>query len=171
MTATDLEQMAEKADMLAAKFREPATIEVVRALLNDAGVRHARNALSDALDTLTAAQAAKRDADRAEREAAKVLDGAELEADWALVPPDVNDAGAKLLAADKAAWKKRETAKDPKVVAAAAALRQAEHTTAEARDALTMADKRLAACRADLEAAIATLNALVLALPARKAAQ
>lgn len=167
MTDT-LEALAEKADALADKFREPATFELVRAALNEAGVVRARHALGAALDALAQAQTAKRDADTVERDAKADLDRALVAADWELEPPDVNDKGAKLLAADKAAWKKAEAQKQPAVAAASTALRAAEHDTAVARDAVVMADKRLSACRADLDAAVATLNALAIALPARQ---
>jgi hypothetical protein len=167
---TDLEQLADKADDLARKFREPATFELVRAALNEAGVTAARRRVDDALTTIAVAQEQKWAADQAERAAKDALDGAELDADWALTPPDVNEAGAKLLADDKKAWKKREARRDPAIVAATERLRQAEHATAVARDGVVLADKRFKACCADLEAAIATLNALCMALPARKAA-
>lgn len=169
MTDT-LEELADKADAIAARFREPATFDLVRAALNEAGVLRARHALADSFDQLGAAQARKRDADLAERAAKDAIDRALVDADWALEPPDANDKGVKLLAADKAAWKKREAAKDPRVAEAAVVLREAEHASAEARDLLTLADKRISACRADLDAAVATLNALALALPARKGA-
>jgi hypothetical protein len=166
-----LETLAEKADDLAAKFREPATFELVRGALNEAGVTQARRALGDALAGLAKAQEEKRRADGNEREAREKLDRLLVDAEWTLTPPDVNEAGAKLLADDKKAWKRREVQKDPTVVAATGHLRDMEHLAAVARDALTVADKRLSACRADLDAAVATLNALAMALPARKAAQ
>lgn len=132
-------------------------------------VQRARRDLFNALDRLADAHAVKRETDTAERRAKDALDGAELDADWTLTPPDVNGAGAKLLADDRKQWKKREMRRDPAVDAAATRLRSCEHDTAVSRDALTMADKRLSACRADLDASIATLNALREALPARKA--
>ncbi len=94
-----------------------------------------------------------------------------VEEELGIEVPAVNGAGDKLLADDRKAWKKSHLGigGDPAVQAAGDALRTAEHDTAVARDALTTADKRLSACRADLDAAIATINALALALPARKA--
>lgn len=164
-----LEDLAEKADDLARKFREPASVEVIRGLLQEAGVVRARNALEAGFGELIKAQGAKRDADAAAKAAKDTLDRALVDADWALVAPDVNEAGAKLLAADKAAWKAREARRDPRVAAAEAAVRNADHEVAVARDALTVAEKRLSALGADLTAAVATLNALALALPAREA--
>lgn len=166
MTA-DLEQLANKADALLAELTTPQTVVVIRGLLNEAGVADARRNLHAALAGLQEAQAAKRRADNNERDAKEKLSRTEVDAEWALVAPDTNEAGAKLLAADKAAWKKQMTAAQPEVKAQAGHLRQMEHEVAVARDALTIADKRLSACRADLDAAIATLEALCLALPAR----
>lgn len=176
--AEDLETLAEKADRIARKFSEPATFVVVRGALNEAGIIRSRTLLGDALDMFEHAQAAKRDADRAEREAKRALDRALAVAEWSLVPPQAEKRDGKTfvngeevvswVAADKQTWKKREALKDPEVVAADKCVLDAEHETAVARDQLIAADKRLSACRADLDAAIATLNALMLALPARK---
>lgn len=168
---TDLESLAEKADDMARKLSEPPTFVAVRACLNEAGILAARRELEEALARLAETQTGKRTADSNERDAKEKLDRVLVDAEWALTPPDTNEAGAKLLADDKKTWKRREAQRDPAVAAAAEHLRQMEHESAVARDALVVADKRLSACRADLDAAIATLNALVVALPARKAAQ
>jgi len=165
-----MELMAERADALAAKFREPAAVEMVRAMLNEADIYAARNDLRAALHALATQQEAKRDADKAERAAREQVERATVDADWMLEVPATNAAGDKLLADDKKAWKKSHLGLGglAEVATAVAALRTAEHDTAVARDGLVVADKRLSACRADLDAAIATLNALCLALPARK---
>lgn len=165
----ELQVIIEKANALLQRAQAAPPLEEIRKALNEAGVSQARRAQNDALDEVAACQERKREADMAERAAKKQLDDALLDADWALTPPDVNEAGAKLLAADKAAWKKSQAQKEPAVVKAAEQLRECEHATAVARDALTIADLRFKACRSDLEAAVATLAALTLALPARKA--
>ena len=74
-----------------------------------------------------------------------------------------------MLADDVKSWKAAEAAKAPAVVAATLDLREAEEATAGARDAVTVADKRFSACRADLEAACAELNALAMSLAAKGA--
>lgn len=170
--AQTVEAMAEKAYELAAKFREPASAEMVRAMLNEARILAARHALEDGLERLGKYQGIKRDADKSEREAKDALERATVDADWSLEVPATNAAGDKLLADDRKAWKRSHLGVGgvDEVGAAAAALRSAEHETAVARDGLILADKRLSACRADLDAAICTLNALVMALPARREA-
>lgn len=175
---TDLETLADKADQLLAELTTPQTVVVIRGLLNDAGITAARRALADALDGLGAAQAAKRAADTAERDAVEAHKRSLIDAEAMLTPPVAEkvdgrtlvngDEVVSWLAADKVAWKRNEAAKDDDVKAAVAHLRRCEHEAAVARDALIVADKRLSACRADLDASIATLNALALALPARK---
>lgn len=74
-----------------------------------------------------------------------------------------------MLADDVKAWKAAESAKVPEVVLVAGELRRAEENTAAARDAVLVAEKRLSACRADLEAAVAELNALAIGLQAKGA--
>ena len=174
---TDLETMANKADALLAELTTPETVVVIRGMLNDAGINGARLALAESLTQLADAQAEKRRADNNERDAREKLQRVTDNAEWTLEPPEATKVDGKTMvdgrevvswvAADKAAWKKREAAKQPDVKAQTEHLRQMEHESAVARDALTVADKRLSARRADLDAAIATLNALVLALPAR----
>lgn len=74
-----------------------------------------------------------------------------------------------MTAEERKAWKASEARKMPAVAEAAANLRRAEETVCSARDAVTIADKRMSACKADLEASIAELNALSLALAAKGA--
>ena len=177
---TDLELLAEKADELAREFKEPPTYVAVRAALNEAGVVKARHALADALDALAAAQKTKREADNDERlhqeNVAKAVAAAEWELDGRFVVEGnktyltLDGDNRKAMTADeRKRYKADEALKDPQVRQATSALRDAEHRTAEARDALAVADKRLSVARADLDAAVAVLNALTLALPARKA--
>lgn len=74
-----------------------------------------------------------------------------------------------MLADDVKSWRASESAKVPAVVEASAHLRRCEMDTAAARDAVTVAEKRLSACRADLDAAVAELNALAVGLSAKGA--
>lgn len=75
----------------------------------------------------------------------------------------------QMTADERKAYKASEAAKVPAVVEASAHLRRGEMDTAGARDAVLVAEKRLSACRADLEAAVAELNALAVGLAARGA--
>lgn len=176
MSAATLEELADKADEIARRMKEPPTFVAVRTALNEAGIYAARNDLADALKALADAQGSKRSADSLERTARDELDKAMVSADWELDGRFTSSGNKTLLDGEKAmtaderkAWKAREALKDPAVAKAASHLRQMEYGTAVARDALVLADKRLAACRAGLDAAIAILEALCLALPVRKA--
>lgn len=172
------EDLARKVEDARTASRAAATLASVKDALNEAGIGAARRNLDNALSGLEVAQAAKREADVAERQAKDELDKTLVAAEWALEPPEAEKKDGKTfvagrevvswVAADKAAWKKQQAALDPAVVAAQAKLRACEFDTAVARDAVIVADKRLGACRADLDAAVATLHALSLALPARR---
>lgn len=175
-----LNDLARKVNDALDREQARADLADVREALNEAGLGTARRNLAAALSGLEAAQAAKREADRAEREAKEQHERAVVDAESLLVPPKATkgENGETLVdgrevvswvAADKAAWRKREAARDDDVVAAAAVLRDCEQRSAEARDAVVVADKRFSACKADLDAAVATLKALAAALPARKA--
>ena len=72
-----------------------------------------------------------------------------------------------LTADERKAWKANEARKMPAVAAAAAALYRAEEDTAAARDGVTFAGHRFSAARHDLDAAVAELNALAVALTVR----
>lgn len=72
-----------------------------------------------------------------------------------------------MTADERKAWKASEARKMRPVAEAAAALRSSDEACLAARDAVGVADKRLAAAKHDLDAAVAELNALSLALTAR----
>jgi hypothetical protein len=181
------------------------TLDAVRAIANESGIRRARLALAEAPDRLAAAQAAFREAQAAETLAKENYQQALLEAEWELEGQIYSDgnkryrwitcecladadftqvAGQKdcpacagvgkvrrnMLADDVKAWKASEAAKQPSVIDAGAWLRRCEEATAAARDAVTVADKRLSAQKLDLQAAIAELTALSLALQAKGSA-
>ena len=74
-----------------------------------------------------------------------------------------------MLADDVKSWKAAEAAKAPAVVAATLDLREAEETTATARDAVGIADRRFSAAKYEVQAAIAELNALAAGLQAKGA--
>lgn len=164
-----LNDLRAKVDDALAAANCKADMDAVQEALTKAGVTKARFMLGTVLDSLAEAQAQKREADAAERDAKGALDDLLFDIDADLIAPDVNEAGGKLLAADKAAWKKREARKDPRVAQMQAMVRAAEQGRAEAADAVALADRRFKACCADLDAATATLNAMAKALPARKA--
>lgn len=217
MTAEDLGQMAEQIEReVSAAMRMP-TLDAMRALLNEAGIRRARVALSEAPDRLAAAQNAYREAQAVEGAARESYTQAVVEAEWELdcqvhtdgnkryrwVPCDcveaIDDgesesvvirvdigsgrsavhgcsvcAGAgryrrNMLADEVKAWRATEAAKAPGVVLVSAALRRAEEDTAAARDAVSVADKRLSAAKMEVQAAIAELNALAVGLAAKGA--
>ena len=75
----------------------------------------------------------------------------------------------QMTADERKAYKASEAAKAPAVVTAALDLREAEEATATARDAVGIADRRFSACKRDLDAAIAELNALAVGLSAKGA--
>lgn len=76
-----------------------------------------------------------------------------------------------MLADDVKSWKAAEAARMPAVVVVAAELRRAEEDTAAARDALSVADKRLSAAKYEVQAAIAELNALAVGLASKENAR
>lgn len=73
----------------------------------------------------------------------------------------------QMTADERKAWKAGEAARDPGVVEAAKHLRRAEEASAGARDAVSVAEKRLSAAKYEVQAAIAELNALSVGLQAR----
>ena len=75
----------------------------------------------------------------------------------------------QMTADERKAYKASEAAKAPAVVVVAAELRRAEESTAAARDALGVADRRFSAAKREVDAAIAELNALALGLQAKGA--
>lgn len=75
----------------------------------------------------------------------------------------------QMTADERKAYKASEAAKTPAVVTASLNLREAEETTATARDAVGIADRRFSAAKYDLTAAVAELNALAVGLSAKGA--
>jgi hypothetical protein len=171
-------------------------LSAVHEVIREAGIRNARRKLAEAPDRLAEAQASFREAQGREALAKESYAQALLEAEWEVdgnLHKDGNKtyrwvdcecggavkdcaicAGAGqfrkfMLADDVKAYKASEAAKVPAVVVVAAELRRCEMDTAAARDAVTVAEKRLSACRADLEAAVAELNALAVGLATRGA--
>lgn len=74
----------------------------------------------------------------------------------------------QMTADERKAYKASEAAKQPAVVEAGAHLRRAEMDTAAARDAVSVAEKRLSAAKYEVQAAIAELNALSVGLASRE---
>lgn len=202
MTITDLSDVAEQVEREVREAMRMPSLDAVRSILNEAGIRRARRSLAEAPDRLAEAQAAYREAQAREAVAKEAHGQALLEAEWAVplhkdgnktyrwvtcecsvgtpenpgepIPNCAICAGAGqyrkfMLADDVKAWTASEAAKVPTVVEAGAHLRRCEMDTAGARDAVLVAEKRLSACRADLEASVAELNALAVGLAAKGA--
>ncbi len=196
LTSTDLSELAEQIDRQVSEAMRMPTLDAMRALLNECGIRRARVALAESPDRLAAAQAAYRDAQAIEATHREMYTQALLEAEWD-VDGDIHKDGNKtyrwvacecdgnvadcpvcngagkvrrfMLADDVKAYKASEAAKVPAVEIAGAALREAVEETAAARDALTVADKRLSAAKYEVQAAIAELSALSVGLAAKGA--
>lgn len=75
----------------------------------------------------------------------------------------------QMTADERRAYKASEAAKVPAVVECAAFLRRCEMDTAAARDAVGVAERRFSACKHDVDAAVAELNALAVGLSAKGA--
>lgn len=176
------EDLSELADKVEGAVRDAIKIpgtDAVRMALNDAGIVRARTLLESRLVELEATQTDYRKAQTAERDAKEALASAESEAEWELDGRFVSEGNKTFLvtgedrkamtADERAKWKSIEARKVPAVAKAAEVLRKAEALTADRRDAVTIADKSLSAARADLDAAIATLNAWTAVLPRRVA--
>jgi hypothetical protein len=185
-------------DEIIAAIAKP-DLSAVHEVIRQAGIRNARRALAEAPDRLAEAQAAFREAQGREALAKEGYAQALLEAEWELDGqlhkdgnktyrwvncecvavthdatncPVCNGAGKVrkfMLADDVKSWKASEAAKVPAVVELGGLLRRAEMDTAAARDSVLVSEKRLSACRADLEAAVAELNALSIGLSAKGA--
>lgn len=174
MTAVDTELIQRIEEQVAQAYR--VRNDQVRAALNEAGIRRARGVLADAPDILANALGNLRDAQDRERRAREALDAATVAAEWDLDSRfvvegnktwlvDHDDGSRRAMTADeRKTWKQAEVRKQPEVATAAAALRAAEQEVAARRDDVTLAEKRLGVARADLEAAVAELNALALTL-------
>lgn len=74
-----------------------------------------------------------------------------------------------MLADDVKAWKAAESARVPAVVTLTDSLVRAQEDTAAARDSINVAEKRFSASKADLQAAIAELQALAIGLTSKEA--
>lgn len=200
MTMTDdLSELAEQVEReVSAAMRMP-TLDAMRALLNESGIRRARVALAQAPDRLAEAQNAYREAQAVEGLARESYGQALAEADWELdgqvhtdgnkryrwVPceclavshdatncPVCSGSGQVrrfMLADEVKTWKAAEAANHHAVVGPLGELRRAEEATAAARDALNVAEKRLSAAKYEVQAAIAELNALSVGLAAKGA--
>ena len=82
--------------------------------------------------------------------------------------PTGNKVRKAMTADERSKWKSLAARKHSAVKAAYSALRKAEAETATARDALALADKRISACRADVEAATAVVNVFAHAITVKE---
>lgn len=173
---TTIEDFAQLADRVRHEIDEAVRmprLEAVRSALNEVGIRDARTALKAAPLRIAEKAEALRNSLDAERQVKERLAAELLAADWDLDARFIHEGnrwflldetapeGRRQMTADeRAKWKAAEAAKADGVVAVAAALRAAEHRTAEARDALSVAERHFSACKYDLTAAVAELGAL-----------
>lgn len=187
MTAVDtppneLELLAEKAEDLADRMRRPVVLQQARAMLNEAGLTAARRRLTEGLDRLGHSQLVLREKQEAERQAKDAHDQAVVAAEWGMAGsfevrsnkqwlvkgpdggPLADDEQRSMSADEKRAWLAHQAGQSKEVMAAQKRWRDAEQATQAARDELTLADKSLSACGRDLDAAIATVQTLALAL-------
>lgn len=164
-----------------------ASVRRIREALNEVGLRRKQTDLVESLDVLAAAQAdlrrareahdtAKEEYDRAFAEAASpwALEGhfvtrsnktwLAVDMDGKAIPEDEQRSYAE---ADRKEWAKQYAARQPAVVAAAAALRSAETILEEARDAVVLADKAVSARKVLVESAGDELRVLGIALTAK----
>ena len=199
MTVTNLSELADHIDAEVRDALRIPALDACRAIAQEAGIRRARRALAEAPDRLAEAQAAYREAQAVEAAAKERYGQALLEAEWSVAGQVYSDGNKKyrwvpcgehkggeptplctecngsgrlrlfMLADEIAKWKAAEAARVPAVVAASLDLREAEETTATARDAVGIADRRFSAAKYDLTAAVAELNALAMSLTAKGA--
>jgi len=185
-----LEELSEKTlRIMNDAIRPPLLIEA-RAALNEVGIVASRRALENGLALIDAAQTQKRRCD-AEQDAAKdEADQALAMAEWDLDGRFVTEGNKTFLvipahevgdqtvaeerrpmtADQRKEWKANEARTLPAVIAATKKLRQAEANTAEARDQVVLAERTFSARKADLNAAIAQLDLLKLAITMKETA-
>lgn len=185
--AQTMEELADKAEAALADVMRIPPLDLCRALLNEAGLPAARKNLGAGLQLLAAKQRDLRGAQEEKRNADEALKVATVAAEWSLsgcfevrsnktwlvVGADggeiPDDEQRSMTADEKKSWIATYARNQPGVDEATTRLRTAEHDVAGYTDALVIAEKSLSAARADLDASVAHLNALVLALPGRVA--
>ena len=147
------------------------SLEDARNALNEAGLQEACKALNGSVADIITALAAQRAADDELRILSEAVDSAVLEAEWALddnFETEGNKTYLKLpdgdrkpmLADDRKAWKREHAAKHPTVVATLDAQRRGEAAAIDARDGVTVAERRHTASKYCLTAAVAQLDLL-----------
>lgn len=165
------------------KAEQSTTIEEARKALNEAGVTAARKRVMESLAEIEEAQSVVRQCQDVERAARTALDAATAEAEWELdarfvvesnktwlVTPSEQDGGEperKAMTADeRKSYKSIEALKMPKVIAADKDQRSAQGELDAAKDRAARSDRLFSACKADLQASIATVQLLATALGA-----
>lgn len=98
----------------------------------------------------------------------ELVDQADAETGEITQVPSGKKVRKAMTADERAKWKSLEARRHTAVKAAYSALRKAEGETAAARDALALADKRISACRADLEAATAVVGVFASAITVKE---
>lgn len=165
------EELVDRADMLAERLRDRVHQDI-RAALNEVQIIRRQRALDEVGDVFEAAQRQRRSAEAAETSAREALDQAEVPARWEVsgrvqsegnkfyVPDGEGSDRRQVTAAVRDEWIETQVRQHPGVVAARAALRKAEHATAEAKDVLERARQAIGIRRTQAELAIAHLNAI-----------
>jgi hypothetical protein len=172
------------ADVVASVLHQP-TIDAVHGLIQEAGVRNARQRTASGPDELDGALRHQRTCQEVERQARDAHDRAVLDAEWPLAgcfevrsnkqwlvkSPDgkalTEDQQRSMTADEKKAWIAHHAGLSDEAQKAAKALRKAEADTAAARDEAEVARARISISKHELDAAVAQLNVLATALPAQ----
>lgn len=169
-----LGELVDQMQRVLAKAATPVLVRSAREAAQEAGVSRARTYLGDALDLYDGALQAKRAAYAAMRDAERRYDDAVAEAAYVL-DGRFESSGNKtflidgeqrvpMTADERKAWKDRHARKDPEVRKVEAEYRKAEADYERCTDELHLAERRFTAARIDLEAAVAHLSVLEVAL-------
>lgn len=167
--------LRERLDQVVAEVRHVPSLEEARAACNEAGIFAARRAVNEALAAIDEAQSGRRAADAAVTVLAEQEAAARLEAEWELDGRFVTEANKTYLVLDdgtrkqmtadeRRAWKTGEADRVPTVAEAKRARLHGEERAAAARDQVASAERRFSAAKRDLDASIAVLETLRIAL-------
>lgn len=186
MSAANVVELAEQIEARVQEAMRLPTLDALRTIANEAGIRRARQAAREAPDLLDAALRQLRSAGQIEQTLRDELDAARSEAEWKLggcfevranktwlvrgpdLKPLPEEEQRSLTADEKKAWIARSTDQVPAVKAKVAELRKAEDATLEARHQVDVAKARMSACNHDVDAATAELQVLAIGLKTKE---
>lgn len=165
-----LEELSDAAANALAALTTRRTFEEARAALNEAGMHAARRRLDEALAAIEKRQTMLREQRAVVQQTADNLDQALADAEWELDARFVHegnkwflvdgDERRQMTADERRDWKAREAAKNPDVDVKRGAHRQAQFDLDACKDAVDFAELAFRAARADLDAAIASVETL-----------